>query len=78
MLRAMHPYRTAPVPEARDEAAPAEEWILGGLLAVIAGARVVVAFATREELGADVTIAGILCVLGVVLLARLALTRARS
>lgn len=78
MLAAMHPYRTAPAGQARDGAAPAEEWILAALLSVIAGARVVVALATGEALGADVTLAAILAVLGVVLLARLALTRARS
>lgn len=74
----MHPYRTAPASDARDEAAPSEEWILGGLLAVVGGARVVVALATGEELAADVTIAAIALFLGVVLLARLALARARS
>lgn len=74
MLAAMHPYRTAPEPEARTETAPPEEWVLGALLAVVGGVRVVVALAGGEELAADVTIAAILALLGLGVLARL-LTR---
>lgn len=74
----MHPYRTTPVASPDESAAaPAEEWILGALLAVVGGARVLVALATGEVFGADVTIAAILGALGGVLLARLLLRRAR-
>ena len=74
----MHPYRSAPAGQAHEDAAPAEEWILGGLLVVIAGARVIVALAAGEDVGADVTLATILAALGVGLLVRLAISRARS
>lgn len=72
----VHPYREPAAPPSRaDERAPAEEWAIAGLLAVLGGARVAIAIAGGEDFGVDATVAGILGLLGLVLLARIALRR---
>ncbi len=70
----MHPYRTAP--QAADEptgASPAEEWVLAFVLTALGAARVAIAVVGGEELAADVTLAAILGVIGIVLLGQLSL-----
>jgi hypothetical protein len=71
-LGVMHPYRTADrrAGEAgrRHNSSRSDDRILGALLALLGGGRVVVAFATGEDLGAEATIAAILLVLGFAML----------
>ena len=75
----MHPYREPPRPTGDAiERAPAEEWALALLLAVLGGARVVIAAARGEDFEVDVTVAGILGAIGLVMLARLAVAAMRT
>lgn len=71
----VHPYRepgaTPPIEAAGKT--PGEEWIIAVLLALLGGARVAIAIARGEDFAVDVTIAGILGAIGLVLLAKLAL-----
>ena len=71
------PYRRAPteVPVA-DELTRGARWddyVLGGLMVVLAGPRVVLALVDHETFGAETTIAAVVMALGLLLL----LTRAR-
>ena len=75
----MHPYRT---PDRRDDedealAAPLEEWLVAGALALIGSARVVLALVSGEVFGTEVTIAAILASMGFVFTAQLAIRSRR-
>ena len=72
----VHPYRDPASGRCHGEdgRAPFEEWAVAGLLAVVGGARVVIAIARGESAAADVTVAGILALIGVLLFGRLART----
>lgn len=68
----MQPYRTAaPPPDQTSVGAPAEEWVVAAVLGIVGVARVTVALVGGEELGVDVTVAGLVAAIGIVLLAQL-------
>jgi len=64
--------------EAPASGSPAEEWIVAVFLAVLGAARVAIALVNGEELAVDVTLAGILGVIGLVLLGQLVGRRRRG
>jgi len=65
------PYRESPTPAEESPRAPGEEWVLAVVLAVIGGARVIIALASHEDFAADVTIAALVGAIGCLLLAKL-------
>jgi len=65
------PYRRNPATVAPEAALPSEEWMLAALLAVLGGARVVIAIVQSERCLVDVTLAGLVGVIGLVLLGQL-------
>ena len=69
----MHPYRepAASRPRSDEGGAPSEEWAIAGLLALLGGVRVAIAVVRGEEAAIDVTVAGVLGLVGLVLLVRL-------
>ena len=72
----VHPCRQPATPSTSGDAGtPTEEWVIACLLAVLGGARVAIALVRGEDFEVDVTIAGILGAIGLVMLARLAFAR---